>query len=272
VVYINDQEVFRISMPTGTINYQTLATTATDYNFVNANLPTNALFAGNNVLAVEVHQGNVTSTDLSFELELQAVISAPTNLPPFVNISDPPSGATFAASANVAITAPASDFDGSVTNVAFFANGVKLGDDAADPFTIAWNNVAAGDYALTAVASDNAGLSSTSSVVNVTVSTSIAPPVVVSKSPAPGTVTNLTQITVTFSKPVVGVDAADLLLNGVAAANVSGSGAVYMFDFTQPAYGTVSITWASGHGITDSFTPPHAFDASSAGATWQYQL
>jgi hypothetical protein len=119
VVYINGQEVFRVGMPTGAINYRTFATVASDYGFDNGSLPTNALLSGNNVLAAEVHQGNLTSTDVSFELELRAVISAPTNLPPFVTISDPPNGSTFAAPANVTITAMASDFDGSVTNVAF---------------------------------------------------------------------------------------------------------------------------------------------------------
>src|SRR5262249_19258536 len=98
------------------------------------------------------------------------------------------------------------------------------------------------------------------------------PPAVVSKTPAPGMVTNLTQITVTFSKAVIGVDAVDLLINGVAATNVSGSGTTYTFDFAQPAHGTVSISWGEAHDITDAFMPPHASDADSPGATWQYQF
>ena len=41
------------------------------------------------------------------------------------------------------------------------------------------------------------------------------PPVVAAKSPAAGaTLTNLTAITVTFSEPVAGVNASDLLVNG----------------------------------------------------------
>jgi hypothetical protein len=132
--------------------------------------------------------------------------------------------------------------------------------------------VPAGVYALTAVATDNVGLSGTSSVVNVTVSTNTAPPVVFSKNPVPGSVTNLTQIAVTFSKAVQGVNASDLLINGVAATNVTGSGSNYTFTFTQPAYGAVAITWASGHGITDVFTPPVAFNTNSAGANWTYTL
>src|SRR5262249_44613888 len=137
---------------------------------------------------------------------------------------------------------------GTVTNVAFFANGAKLADDTLAPYSLAWNNVAAGSYTLTAAATDNVGLSSTSSVVNVTVSTNTTSPVVFSKSPAPGTLTSLTQITVTFSKTVTGVNASDLLINGAPAAAVNGSGTNYIFTFAQPAYGAVSITWATGHG------------------------
>src|SRR5262249_18616887 len=118
----------------------------------------------------------------------------------------------------------------------------------------------------------NTGLSSTSSVVTVTVSTNTAPPVVTAKSPVPGSLTNLTQISVTFSKNVLGVNASDLLVSGNPATGVSGSGSNYVFTFSQPAYGTVSISWSATHGIGDLFTPPHAFDENGAGATWQYQL
>src|SRR5262245_26933312 len=67
--------------------------------------------------------------------------------------------------------------------------------------------------------------------------------VVVNAAPPPGTVTELTQITVQFSEPVVGVDATDFLVNGQFASSVFGSGASYTFTFLQPAYGVVQISW-----------------------------
>ena len=76
----------------------------------------------------------------------------------------------------------------------------------------------------------------------------------------------------TFSKAVLGVNSSDLLINGTPATSVTGSGTNFTFTFAQPNYGTVSITWAAGHGITDVFTPPAPFDRNGAGATWQYQL
>ncbi len=86
--------------------------------------------------------------------------------------------------------------------------------------------------------------------------------------PLPGsTVGALAQVEVTFSENVLGVDAADLLVNGTPATGLSGSGAgPYVFTFVQPAFGTVNFQWAAAHGITD--TAAIAF----AGGTWSVTL
>jgi hypothetical protein len=87
---------------------------------------------------------------------------------PTVTITNPANGAVFAAPANVRIGATATVAGGSVTNVAFFANTNLLGAAQSPPFGITTGNLAAGPYALTAVATA-AGGSATSSVVNITV-------------------------------------------------------------------------------------------------------
>ena len=104
--------------------------------------------------------------------------------------------------------------------------------------------------------------------------TETVPPVISDVTPVRGgTITNLTQISVTFSEPVAGVNAADLLVNGVGTALVSPvNSSNYVFSFPQPAYGSVEITWAAGHGITDQALPPNPFNGSGPGATWQYNL
>lgn len=73
VVYLNGTEIDRTSMPTGTINYQTLATNASDdgAGFHTLNIPANLFLDGNNVIAVEVHQGSDGSSDLQFDLKLK---------------------------------------------------------------------------------------------------------------------------------------------------------------------------------------------------------
>lgn len=79
VVYVNGTEVWRDNMPTGTVNYSTLASTAAsdDGNSIQTiTLGTGAPFvAGNNVIAVEVHQNAVTSSDLSFDMQIQGTES-----------------------------------------------------------------------------------------------------------------------------------------------------------------------------------------------------
>jgi hypothetical protein len=95
--------------------------------------------------------------------------STPAVVPPSVTITNPPGGAVFAAPANVKIAANATVSGGSVTNVAFFGNSSNLlGSAKTAPFSITASNLAAGGYALTAVATA-AGSSATSSVVQISV-------------------------------------------------------------------------------------------------------
>jgi hypothetical protein len=87
---------------------------------------------------------------------------------PTVSITSPTNTASFIAPATFQINATATVASGSVTNVAFFANGNPLGSDQTAPFSIGSGGLAVGNYALTAIATA-AGISSTSSVVNISV-------------------------------------------------------------------------------------------------------
>lgn len=98
------------------------------------------------------------------------------NKPPTVTITNPQNGATFTAPANIALNANASDPDGVVSNVSFYANNQLLGTDTTSPYTFAWGSVAAGNYALTAVATDDKGAQTTSTIVNITVDDSTPTP------------------------------------------------------------------------------------------------
>src|SRR5688572_4909802 len=77
VVYINGLEVFRSNMPDGPITYNTLASLAVggpeeSTQFVTANISPAVLVPGANTIAVEIHQNSPLSSDLSFDLELEA--------------------------------------------------------------------------------------------------------------------------------------------------------------------------------------------------------
>jgi uncharacterized repeat protein (TIGR01451 family) len=70
VVYINGVEAGRGNMPAGAVTNATLATSAIEDVVTGLNIPVSAFVAGNNTIAVEIHQANATSSDLSFNLKL----------------------------------------------------------------------------------------------------------------------------------------------------------------------------------------------------------
>jgi hypothetical protein len=93
----------------------------------------------------------------------------PPNQAPEVSIASPANGAIFTAPASVAISANATDSDGTVTRVEFYQGTTLIDSRTAPPFSITWPSVAPGAYLLTAKAFDNGGANSTSSTVNITV-------------------------------------------------------------------------------------------------------
>ena len=119
------------------------------------------------------------------------------NGPPSVSLTSPAQGAAFSAPASITLTANAADLDGSIQNVAFFANGSPIGSASSSPFTFVWTNVAAGSYSLTAVATDNEGATTTSEPVSVTVANNTAPTVSITAPTGGGTFTAPATIAVT---------------------------------------------------------------------------
>jgi hypothetical protein len=94
------------------------------------------------------------------------------NNPPAVTITNPVNGAVFAAPANITIQASASDSDGTVTNVQLLVGSIVLANKTAAPFSAVTNNLAAGSYTFSAIASDNSGATATNSA-NITVVTPV---------------------------------------------------------------------------------------------------
>src|SRR4051794_26657890 len=103
-------------------------------------------------------------------LLLCAVVSSQA-APPAVFIRSPTNSAVFTASPNLRLIAEASDPDvgGSVTRVDFYRGTTLIGQSTDGVFSLVWSNVPAGSYALRAVAVDNTALSTTSAVVNLTI-------------------------------------------------------------------------------------------------------
>ncbi|TGE28475.1 Ig-like domain-containing protein [Hymenobacter metallicola] len=98
-----------------------------------------------------------------------STLSTGTNTPPTVSLTAPTGGASYTAPASIPITANAADANGTVSKVEFFQGSTKLGEDLTSPYSYSWTGVAAGTYSLTAKATDNAGATTTSAAVSITV-------------------------------------------------------------------------------------------------------
>lgn len=125
------------------------------------------------------------ATDDKGVITTSATVTVKVNKPPTVALSAPANGTTLSSPASVAITATASDSDGSIAKVEFYRDGVLLGSDTTSPYGYSWSNIPVGTYALTAKAIDNLGATAVSAPRTLTVSTN-APPVVALSSPASG--------------------------------------------------------------------------------------
>jgi len=78
VVYLNGVEVARSNMPDGEVGFQTLANSAIggtdEYIFSEFQVEASLLVTGTNVIAVEIHQSSASSSDISFDLELNGIM------------------------------------------------------------------------------------------------------------------------------------------------------------------------------------------------------
>jgi hypothetical protein len=76
VIYINGNEVLRRNMPDGTITNSTLAENvvsgAEELTYAQIHIPNPDFITGNNTIAVEVHQFEVSDTDVFFDMRLAA--------------------------------------------------------------------------------------------------------------------------------------------------------------------------------------------------------
>jgi Bacterial Ig domain/Chitobiase/beta-hexosaminidase C-terminal domain/Calcineurin-like phosphoesterase len=94
---------------------------------------------------------------------------------PTVSITSPTDGASYKRGTNIVINAAATDAGtgsgaaSGIASVTFYRDGVKIAADTSAPYSVTWstNGRTLGGHTLTAVATDVAGNSTTSTVVNV---------------------------------------------------------------------------------------------------------
>lgn len=248
VVYVNGVEVYRNSMPAGSMNYLTLAGNADDNGTVTQSFTINksAFVSGNNMIAVEIHQKNATTSDMVFDMQLTGNGAALDVTPPSVAsiVRQSPAAQLTNASQVVFRTT----FTEKVTGVDFtdflattvsgnshgsLLNGAVAMVDAGSTYDITVSSVQgdgvlrldlkAGGTGIT----DTAGNTTSAGYTNgETYFVQQQPPVVLSVNRrlpvSANTDSTAVSFRVTFSEKVRGVDAADFLLV-TSGGNVRGT-------------------------------------------------
>lgn len=91
------------------------------------------------------------------------------NLVPTATLAGPTNGQSIQLATPVALTATATDPDGTVAKVEFFANSVKVGESTTAPYAATWIPQKEGASAVTAIATDDNGATGNSQVINVNI-------------------------------------------------------------------------------------------------------
>jgi regulation of enolase protein 1 (concanavalin A-like superfamily) len=165
----------------------------------------------------------------------QLLVATPVvNQLPTVSLTAPAHGATFAAPATITVSASASDADGTIASVDFYAGQALIGSDATSPYSVTWNNVPAGTYALTAVARDDDSATTTSAARSIAVTASNQVPMVSLTAPANGA-TFTAPAAITVSATASDADGTVTTVEFYADHTLLGS------DATSP----YSVTWSS---------------------------
>lgn len=111
---------------------------------------------------------SVTDGDLSATAEFQLTVLAP-NQPPTIELVTPVDLSVLDPTTSPVLEAKASDPDGAIQRVDFFAGNTLIGTSTMTPYRFTWRYPTKGQYALTAKAVDDRGTESASASVNIRV-------------------------------------------------------------------------------------------------------
>ncbi len=114
------------------------------------------------------------ATSAKIEVRKPGTPVAP-NKSPKVTLKAPGEGAWFVQGAPVALSATASDPDGTVVRVEYFAGTMKVAEATAAPWGASWPQAAPGAWSITAVATDDRGAATTSTAAAIFVAGPASP-------------------------------------------------------------------------------------------------
>jgi len=181
------------------------------------------------------------------------------NVAPTVSLTVPANDASYDAPANIALSATASDIDGTIEKVEFYRGATLLGTITSEPYVYLWSNVDVGAYDVSAKAYDNLGAVAASGIVTVVVSVPPnEPPAVSLTSPTPAeSFTALASIT--LSANAADSDGAVTKVDFYQGTTLVGTAtqAPFTYEWTNVANGNYSIT-AKAYDNSDAVTTSDA--------------
>ncbi|WP_105903074.1 Ig-like domain-containing protein [Vibrio gangliei] len=160
--------------------------------------------------------------------------------PPSVSLTSPLDGSVVLAGSEINVSAEASDPDGTISQVEFFANDTSLGTDTEAPYSVSWLATNVGSNVIKAIATDDEN-NQVESISQVTVSDQ--PVVTRLTSPVAGSTVGLgksVQITADATSLSGSVSKVDFLVNGTVIA--SDSTAPYAVNWTPSAIGSYTVS------------------------------
>jgi YD repeat-containing protein len=127
-----------------------------------------------------VSPGSYSVTAIATDNSSATTVSSPVlvnvslpNIAPSITLNSPPTGTTFPAGSNITLLATATDLDGTISKVEFFAGALLIGTATVPTseavYSVTWTNVNSGAYAIRANVTDNSNGTTTSNVANIKV-------------------------------------------------------------------------------------------------------
>ncbi len=255
-----------VTTDTGQTNYMWLTNTPASSAWKQTNITFNTPANASKVTFYHLikKNGSITTDDYDFELASPTVPPTPTPPPvivppptptaPSINITSPiPSSVV---KDNQTISADVTDAQG-IASVQYMLDGQPLGSPVTSaPYSFSWDTtkVSNGNHTLTAVATDTAHLSTTSSAVTVSVQNPI-PPTVQITSPANGATVSATQTATVQVADAQGIASVQYMLDGQPLGSpVTSAPYSFSWDTTKVSNGNHTLTAVATNVANQSTT------------------
>ncbi|MBN2214003.1 MAG: RICIN domain-containing protein [Bacteroidales bacterium] len=156
---------------------------------------------------------------------------------PVASIIAPSSGTIYTLGSDIQIEAYAEDYDGNISEVEFFKDGMKIGTDSVSPFTCVLEDASAGTWKITVKATDNDNLTFNSPGITIHVIDAGGSPCTIQENR-----TGFCSMNGTIDNDNAGFTD----IGFVNTANAAGAGIDWKVNI--PVSGTYTVTWRYANG------------------------